>query len=74
MGFEWRCGWRRLGSRGIDWPWSSCPVFVTELLEVLKPCGRRRGHRCGDDVRVGGEVVMRKIVSWLLRYGNRRRP
>src|SRR5258706_1267919 len=74
MGFDWRCGRRRLASRGIDCPQPSYPVFVTDRFEVLKPRSRRCGHTCGDDVRVDADIEMRKIASWLLSHRNWRRP
>jgi hypothetical protein len=74
MRFEWPYRQRRLGKKRADCRQASQPVFVTGLSGASQLGGRRRRHTCSGDVRVGADVVMRKIVSWLLREGNRRRP
>jgi hypothetical protein len=63
MGFEWPCRPRSLGKKRLDGGQKSQPVLVAGPSGALQLCGRRREHTCGEEVRVGPDVVMRKIET-----------
>ena len=66
MDFELRQAWRKLNGGKVDCLWTSQLLVETGLSGELRAQGRYRGNTSGDGFLVGAEVVIRKIVSWVL--------
>ena len=58
----------------VDYPQASRRVVAGGFCAAAEPAGRGREHTCVLGVGAAAGLVMRKIVSWLLRGGKWRRP